>query len=385
LQTFRQNANRITVPMIMEGNNSIGGGTGTGTVGQIDSPITLKGNVNLQGLASGAVPSPAQNNPIILAGNISESGGSFGLSAIGNNTTTLAGTNSYTGNTTINSGATIQIGGIQGDAATPLAPGTTGTLGTGAVVNNGSLVFNRSNNFTTANDISGSGTVTKLGAGTLILSSNNLTYSGATSVGTATAAGGTLLVNGMHTGGGAYTVNANSTLGGTGSITATSFTFTGANSTLAPGTSAGTLTLNGAVVLNSASKLVMELNGAITTPGGPNNDLVAGVTSLTLAGTLDVLDAVPNSFAAVTNGSTWTLITYSGTLTNSGMVIGATPASLPAGATLSLDLSQTGFVNLVASVAAVPEANAFLAVGLVASGMGFVQLMRRRRSAGSES
>jgi fibronectin-binding autotransporter adhesin len=257
-------------------------------------------------------------------------------------------------------------------------------LGSGPVVNNAALRFNRSNDYTANNNISGTGTVTKFGAGTLVLGGTN-TYSGATTVNT-----GTLQVNGTPaSGAGTYSIAAGATLGGTGSITSTgALTFVngtaGNESKLAPGASVGTLTINAPVVLNPFSKLIMELNGSNTAVGGTTNDLVAGVTSLTLAGTLDILDAVPNSFASVTAPSTWTLITYTpGNLTNNGLTIGATPISLPPSVTLVLDLvSQPGKVLLVAVV---PEANAVLAIGLVAAGTGAAGFMRRRRRARAAS
>src|SRR5205807_871936 len=94
--------------------------------------------------------------------------------------------------TTISAG-TLQIGGVQGDTATPLTSGTTGTLGggdvniTGATAN---LQFNRSNAYTVNNLIHGIGNVIERGAGgTLILGGAN-DYSGTTTV-----SAGTLQLN----------------------------------------------------------------------------------------------------------------------------------------------------------------------------------------------
>ena len=60
----------------------------------------------------------------------------------------LAGTNSYTGDTTINAG-TLQIGN----------DGATGSLGTGDVINNGTLRFDRTGTLTVPNAITGTGGV----------------------------------------------------------------------------------------------------------------------------------------------------------------------------------------------------------------------------------
>jgi len=109
-----------------------------------------------------------------IANNISGSGT---LEQIGSGTTSLTGTNSYTGQTTVTVG-TLQIGN----------GGTSGTLGSGTVVNNATLAFNRSDAVTVTNAISGTGGVTKLGAGTLTLGNAN-TYSGLTTI-----TGGAILV-----------------------------------------------------------------------------------------------------------------------------------------------------------------------------------------------
>jgi autotransporter-associated beta strand protein len=84
---------------------------------------------------------------------------------------TLAGSNSYSGLTTIDSGYTLQIG----------TGGTNGTLGTGSVSNAGILSFNRSDLYTVANAISGTGALSQIGSGTTILLGSN-SSSGATDV-----------------------------------------------------------------------------------------------------------------------------------------------------------------------------------------------------------
>ena len=84
---------------------------------------------------------------------------------------TLAGSNSYSGPTTIDSSYTLQIG----------TGSTNGTLGTGSVSNAGILSFNRSDLYTAANTISGTGAVRKIGSGTTILLGSN-SSSGVTTV-----------------------------------------------------------------------------------------------------------------------------------------------------------------------------------------------------------
>ena len=85
-------------------------------------------------------------------------------------TVILSNANDYTGATTINPGATLQIGdgGSDGSIAS-----------SSAIVNNGALVFNPALVQEFAQSISGSGTLSKQGAGTLILSGAN-NHTGAT-------------------------------------------------------------------------------------------------------------------------------------------------------------------------------------------------------------
>ena len=91
--------------------------------------------------------------------------------------------------------------------------------------------------------------LTKIGAGTLILGGNS------SSAGTATVSAGTLIVNGSNsncsvdvTGG---------TLGGGGSIG----TLTAANAMIAPGQSAGTLSVSGNVTFNAGTTFTVEIGG----------------------------------------------------------------------------------------------------------------------------
>src|SRR6185312_276017 len=100
-----------------------------------------------------------------VAGQITGTGS---LTQQGSGTLTLAEDNSYSGPTTISSGA-LQIG--NGAAA--------GSLGTAAVTDNGTLSFNRSGTITVPNSISGSGALSSLGNSVLTFS-GPLTYQGNT-------------------------------------------------------------------------------------------------------------------------------------------------------------------------------------------------------------
>ncbi len=114
----------------------------------------------------------------------------------------------------------------------------------------------------------------KYGDGTWALTGAN-TYLGDTTIDQ-----GTLLVNGTHTGGGAYTVHLGATLGGTGALDAT--VRIRAGGTHAPGASVGSQTVGGAV-WDGGGQFEFEINDAAGTPGGP-----AGWDFLEVAGTLDL-------------------------------------------------------------------------------------------------
>jgi fibronectin-binding autotransporter adhesin len=208
--------------------------------------------------------------------------------------------------------------------------------------------------------------IRKVGNGSLILSGTGSSFTGASSVNA-----GLLRVDGTLTGAAlALTVNTGGTLGGTGSIAGTVSSVGG---TIAPGDSPGTLTVANAVSIDSASTLAYELNGGNTTVGGGINDLLAGVTNLTLDGTLNVTETVANSFASATVGSTWRLINYTGTLTDNTLSVGTTP-TLPAGDSLVVDTSVAGQVNLKLTSATTPEPASLSLLALA----GVVGMRRRR-------
>ncbi|MDG4718042.1 MULTISPECIES: autotransporter outer membrane beta-barrel domain-containing protein [Thalassospira] len=195
----------------------------------------------------------------------------------GNHTQILTGDSSgFTGSNYVGQG-TLQIGN----------GGTTGALGGNFNVTSlGTLAFNRSDNVTYASVISGAGNVTKLGAGTLTLTGTN-TYSGATTV-----SAGTLLVNGSASSS-AFTIQNDSTLGGTGTVGATTLQSGGIH---APGNSIGTQTVNGNYTLTSGSILAIEVNSS----GNADQVIVNGGVDLGGA-TLRILGLPDNDMSGQNN------------------------------------------------------------------------------------
>ena len=160
--------------VILAGNNNYTGGT------QINAGTLQIGNGGTGGNIAGNVTDNAtfafdRSDSVTFGGVISGTGA---LVQMGSGTLTLTGDNSYGGGTTINAGATLQLGN----------GATTGSI-IGNVTDDGSLIFNRSNNVTFNGIISGSGNLAQNGSGTTILGGAN-TYSGGTIINN-----GALLVN----------------------------------------------------------------------------------------------------------------------------------------------------------------------------------------------
>jgi autotransporter-associated beta strand protein len=110
---------------------------------------------------------------------------------------TLSTTNSYAGDTVVNTGTLIQAAPNTGIGNTLINPGATlqlgeggtaGNLAGGGITNHGVLACNRSDSLTIPVAIEGAGSLVKQGAGTLVLTAAN-SYSGGTLV-----SGGTLQV-----------------------------------------------------------------------------------------------------------------------------------------------------------------------------------------------
>ncbi len=215
--------------------------------------------------------------------------------------------------------------------------------------------------------------VVKRGDGTLIFTTSiaNNTYKGDTIV-----EGGTLLVNGTHispSNGTEYIVKSGATLGGTGLIRVLGGATVEDGGTLAPGASAGTLTLDTDLTLAPTSILAYELNGLDTTVGSGANDLLDSVNNLTLDGILEVTELVVGGFSLASLGDTWTLIRYDGTLTDNGLSISAGSQSLlTGGQSFEIDTSVDNEIRLTV----IPEPGS---LGMFLLGFGLAGWRRFRR------
>ncbi|WP_050773814.1 autotransporter domain-containing protein [Pseudovibrio sp. JE062] len=214
---------------------------------------------------------------------------------------------------------TLNIGAAAGETAVKA-----GTLDTEEVrfgEGTGVINFNHTDtDYTFSADISGTGSVNQL-SGTTILTGTNTSDT--------IVSGGMLVVNGTI---GDVTINGG-TLGGSGTINGSTTVTSG---TIAAGNSPGTLTIVDDLNLTSASVLDFEL-GSPSGTAGVDSDLIAVGGDLTLDGTLDITDA------GGLDAGVYNLITYGGSLTDNGLVVGTAPI----GFLYNVQTATVGQVNLL--------------------------------------
>ena len=297
------------------GSNTWTGTVALGTAGSNSVGVDA-GSLNSTGIISGA----AGNN----------------LTKVGTGTLTLAGTNTFSGNTTINAG-TLSIAG-DGNLGTAPGAATAGqlTLNGGTLQNTAVLTLNANRgvalgasggtfqtdaNLTYNGITTGSGALTKTGNGTMDLGGVN-TYTGATNINVGTlqlginsalpttsavtvATGATFDVNsrtsntvGSLAGGGAVTLGAAGALNAGADNTSTTYTGslsgTGANSFTKSGT--GTMTIGGTANSNSFAPATLNLTGGTVRLAASN--ILAGAVVFG-GGTLSINGQVES----VTSGS----------------------------------------------------------------------------------
>ncbi|NRB73091.1 MAG: autotransporter-associated beta strand repeat-containing protein [Verrucomicrobiales bacterium] len=283
-------ANTLGARLQLNDNETIGGLTGGGTTGGI---VDLQSNTLTIDISDGSTR--------VFTGNIEGTGGS--LTIAGNGIQTLAGTNTYTGTTTVNSGTLqLQLGNAIADTgAVVIADEATATLklvnietigslsgggSSGGAVDLGirTLTVGNTANTTFAGNIIGddsNASLTKIGTGNLTLSGNN-TYTGTTTVsaGTLILAGGNALSDSGTVGmgnvaGAILKLNNDETIGGlTGGGTTGGIVDLQSNAlTIAI---SGTATFSGNII-GSSGTLTMAGSGTQTLAG---NNTYTGTTTV---------------------------------------------------------------------------------------------------------
>ncbi len=366
-------------------NNQINGGSGNGTRIASDSSgsLTVNGTLNANNKSLYLEGTSTGNNTLASVFN-----GNGGLIKRDSGTWVLGGNNGYTGGTVIEGGllrasalsrigsGSLTIGGgstFSYEGAGSETTARTLNLNSGASTidvteSSASLTFSSTDGvrnqaftkagageLTIAGGFSGAASIT-VADGTLRLTGAS-DHSGTTTVNN----GGALVIDGTHTGGGAYDIQAGSELMGTGTIGANVSVANGA--TLAAGNSIGTLNIVGNLTVGGAFE--WEVNSALNTA-----DLVNVNGNVNLNGAiLNIveLDAFPA-------GQKFTLFSYSGNLVGSfsGFNESMWTINYTDGAAGLNGGSHANFVTL----SAVPEPTAFLFVGATIA-VGF---LRRRRS-----
>lgn len=212
------------------------------------------------------------------------------------------------------------------------------------------LTINQSLNTTYLGRIAGNLGLIKGGSATLTLGGSN-SYSGATTV-----SNGILRVNGLHLGGGLYTVASGATLGGTGLISAALHSVSGG--VVAPGNSIGTLTFNGNADLDGVLKIELDSSGF------GSSDL------LSVTGTLDISTATLDFdlLGGALDDDAYVFAEY-------GALVGTFASILDAPDGYQIDYGYNG--NQIALVIPEPATLSLLLVGA----LGLMFHARRKKSA----
>jgi len=343
--TLRLRSNATLNPVV-----NLSASAGSGLLYDITAAVVLEADTTFQGSGTATFR---------ISGDISGAGA---LSKTGTSTLILAGTNTYTGPTTLS--GTLQIG----------ADGATGTLGLGNVINNGTLRFDRTGTLLVPNDISGTGTVyidCPINAGTVVLSGTN-TFTGNVTVNSGTLritkssslGSGTKLINLTQGTSGNVQLRLD---GSAGNITLpATFTFNTSNAAGTIFNEAGSNTINGNFTLTGgggATKIVVT-SGSLTLAGNLAPNTTSRTLELAGAGfgsiTGNVTDGVSPNTLVVTKSDvgTWTLsganawtgntnvnagtLVMNGSLTAGGTVTVATAAKLAGSGAIAANTTING-------------------------------------------
>jgi len=300
--------------------------TGADTFYTFNGAVALEGDLNLHVDAINA------DRRVSVNGNITGVGGLDFTRGAGNGYFVFAGTNTYSGATTINARADVFLNttnGIGDSSAVTLAGAgsilrlnaagnetvgsiaSSGTNGTIALNNSVLITGGNGSSTTYGGVITGTNTsgLTKVGAGTMTLSGANTNFLGRTIVN-----GGTLTVNGSL--GGGIDVSSGSLLNGSGTIGGASTV----NGTLSAGNSPGQMTFSSDLSLGTGSNLVWELFGNTSSDVSKYDRITVGGTLLASSGSGITLDFGTTAGGSTVDWSnsfwdtaqTWTFLTVAG-------------------------------------------------------------------------
>jgi autotransporter-associated beta strand protein len=269
----------------------------------LNADFTFAGTHDLN-LGAGAVTLNANRTVTVSAGTLTIGGaigGNYSLTGTGPGTLLLTGASDYSGETTVQSGATLSVGGN----------GSLGDTSSGTVVNAGAALVLNNVNYTDAEPLNITGTGTA-GAGAL-LGGGTSSFAGPITLGGNATIG---------SGGGTFS------LGGNIDKTGTVLTFAGG----------GTINVNGSIIGNS---------------GSPNSDLVVDSTTVNLNSSnsyngptyirnAGVVNANVANALPTTNGRSAISLDDTGS-GSSSLTLGASQsiASLAGAASSSLNLNAT--------------------------------------------
>ncbi|MGZ4974223.1 MAG: beta strand repeat-containing protein, partial [Limisphaerales bacterium] len=282
---------------------------------------------------------------------VNSASGATSVIKSGTGTWTLAGANTYTGNTTLNTAGRLNLANasamgtgtniIGGNGFFDNTSGSDMTVANALTLSGGSPTYvGSTNNMTfsgpvtlssanrtitvSAHTLTLNGTIgqdasarnfTKAGAGTLVVAATS-TYTGTTPIN-----GGTLTVTGNISSSSSVSINSTGTLNGTGTTPAVTVA---TNGTIAPGINVGTIN-TGNQTWNSGGHYAWQINDALGTAGSdPGWDSTAINGTLTIAATsaskfnIDVQSlsgTAPGNAANFDSGSSWTIATTTGGIT----------------------------------------------------------------------
>lgn len=235
----------------------------TGTSGSGTNVLTYNINTPMV-LGADTTFNATNSGTFIFNGDVSGTGGVIRSSS--SSRLVLCGTNTYTGDTTVNAG-TLQIGN----------DGASGSLGTGDVINNGTLRFDRTGTISVPNAITGTGGLQidcPINAGTVVLSGTN-TFDGGVNV-----SGGTLrITNSTALGDGSKTITLSN-----GTVGAPHLSLDGSGDPIElPNTiSYVTSSATGAIINEAGDNVLL---GAVSlTGGGGDTKMLSNAGTLTLGG-----------------------------------------------------------------------------------------------------